>query len=156
MSESAKSSAPGETSGEESGKKKPKPADEGGSPTRPTPVRDLMRPDEAEAESSASPSPAPPPSVELEIDGIAWRVEVVGRTRSGTAPDTGAPLLLLRFRRETEGEGREAEREAWAVSRSLSDLSELQLEELFGRSRPMPEDRDEAAPEFGPGRPHGR
>jgi hypothetical protein len=103
-------------------------------------------------ETTRSDAPVADPSAEsrteIEVEGARWSVEVAGRSRSGTAPDSGAPLLLLRFRRggeeaEGHGEGAARAREAWAVGVSLAGFSRLQLAEILARSRPEPsEGRD--------------
>lgn len=108
-------------------------------PSAPTPVRDLMpgvsgRVDEEDLEPSA----APDLSIEFEVEGESWVALSGGRTRSGTAPDSGALLLLVLFRRAADSED-EIRREAWTAARSLEELSPVQLSELLGRSRPFRE-----------------
>jgi hypothetical protein len=100
----------------------------------PTPVRDLMGAPEVEP---------PEPSLtgaerSLEDGENTWVVRSGGRTRSGTAPDSGAPLLLLLFFR-VEGDDapkEDPDREAWAVAASLADLSDTQLRLYLSRARP--------------------
>ena len=116
----------------------PKPSPASAPPGAPTPVRALMRSEEeAHAEEGMV-----RPTREFECDGESWTAELSGRTRSGTAPDSGAPLMLVRFR-STESGGR-AERQAWAVGRGLDDLSDVQLVELHGRACPLPSSSDPA------------
>jgi hypothetical protein len=110
---------------EEGGRRAPIPVREMAPPTRPEPVR--PRED--------APSPAPEVVRDLEVDGQSWQAREGGVTRSGTAPDSGAPLLLVTFQRP--GEDGDPERESLTVAKSLDELSDLQLRELFGRSRPF-------------------
>ncbi len=75
----------------------------------------------------------------LEAEGETWFVRSGGRTRSGTSPDSGAPLLLLLFYRVEGGDDTpegDPDREAWAVAASLADLSDTQLRLYLSRSRP--------------------
>lgn len=110
----------------------------------PTPVRAMMGKPEA-------PAPGEPvvediPARSFEVDGQEWTARAIGWTRSGTAPDTGAPLLLVAFGRS--GEDEKFEREALAVAGALDNLSDHELGELLGRSRPFrrlpdPDEREE-------------
>lgn len=120
----------------------PDPPDDLAHTRTPIPVRDMMpgrKPTPVAGESGEAPA-LPDVEVSFEVEGEEWTAGVGGLTRSGTAPDSGAPLLLVTFRRgssEEEGDPPPPEREAWAVARRLDDLSRLQLEELFRRSRPF-------------------
>jgi len=72
------------------------------------------------------------------VDGVTWTVRVSGR--SGSASGMSPPLLLLDFR-SGDGDGG-AELEALVVGRSLSGLSEEQLESaLAGAEKPRDPDR---------------
>ena len=87
-------------------------------------------------------SPPAPSLSEAEIpfesEGVRWVARSGGRTRSGTAPDSGAPLLLVLFYRvEEEGTADEPEREVWAVKHGMDDLTESEVERLLARSRPF-------------------
>lgn len=82
------------------------------------------------------------PTRDFEYDGESWTAELSGRTRSGTPPDSGAPLMLVRFR-PTESEAPE-DLQAWAVGRTLDELSDVQLAELAGRAQPLPPSSDPA------------
>lgn len=115
-----------------------------GAPPLPTPVRASLGDDQAgvrRAEATRT-------TVELEVDGTSWTASVGGMSRSG-ATLASAPTLLLRFDRT--GGGDESPREAWVVGRSLADLTDLQVEVAFGRSRPAPEawERKPLFPEAG-------
>jgi hypothetical protein len=103
----------------------------------PTPVRDLMpaaSPQQAEGE--AEPSAVPDKEVEFEVREDRWVARVGGVTRSGTAPDQGAPLLLVTFQPAGEEEP-DPRREAWTVASGLDELSIAELRDLFERSRPF-------------------
>ncbi len=115
----------------------------------PIPVRETVpdRKPEPVRRREAEPTEIPEVTMAFEADGEQWIATEAGRTRSGTSPDSGAPLLLITFHRavaEDESEGDDEpvrkgdpEREVLAVARSLEDLSSLQVEELFRRSRPF-------------------
>jgi hypothetical protein len=116
----------------------PRPTPASTPPGAPTPVRDLMRSeDEAHAEQRIV-----RPTREFECEGERWTAELSGHTRSGTPPDSGAPLMLVRFR-PTGSEGL-GDQQAWAVGRGLDDLSDVQLAELKARARPLPSSSDPA------------
>lgn len=114
--------------------KGPDPAAES-APT-PTPVRDVMG-DAADEGSTPAPSLLEA-EIAFESDGDRWVARSGGRTRSGAAPDSGAPLFLVFFHRAGEdGEpAEEPEQEAWAVGHGLDDLTEGEVELLLARSRP--------------------
>lgn len=115
-------------------------SDDGSTPPpsarKPTPVRQALEREEPEA-----PTEAPRPSRIFEDDdGSRWRVEVAGRTRTGTGPDPGASLLLLVFEAiepdsEHPREGIDA-REILVPVRALAALSDDRLTELLGTSLP--------------------
>jgi len=94
------------------------------------PARDMGRPD---------PSPPAEPAAavaEIEVEGSAWTVRVLGRS-GAVSGRRGAPLLLLGFApREPGGEG--AEREALIVGSTLDALSETELERAFRGARTPP------------------
>jgi hypothetical protein len=69
----------------------------------------------------------------LQSEGEEWVVREAGSTRSGSGSDRGAPLLLLRFSRVAAPDA--PLREALAVSSSLDEIEDEDLEELFRRSR---------------------
>jgi hypothetical protein len=73
--------------------------------------------------------------VGLEVEGVAWVVRVLGRSRRGhvTAP---TDLLLLGFSR---GEATDAELECLVVGRTLSAFTEGQLEAAFQDAGPPPD-----------------
>lgn len=91
---------------------------------RPTPVRELM-------ESARAGGPEDLPSVSFDVGGELWTAQAVGAGRTGTAPDRGAPVLLLRFSCESGAGG---DREAIAVASSLAELGSECLEEVLARS----------------------
>lgn len=131
----------------------------------PIPVREMVpdRKPEPVRRREAEPTEIPEITLAFEVEGEEWIAKEAGRTRSGTSPDSGAPLLLVTFHRagaeEESGGDQESvraedpEREALTVARSLEDLSPLQVEELFQRSRPFrpPERKSEEG-----GRDHRR
>ena len=102
----------------------------GPAPPPPTPVRASL----GDAPVGGTAEPAVP-MTEIEVDGTAWSVRVDGKSRSGAAL-ASAPILFLRFERTDGVEG--PSREAWAVGRALSDLTEFQVEEAFRKSAPDP------------------
>lgn len=115
----------------------PDPSAEEGERRAPIPVREMVPATKPEPVRPPDKAPAPSPEVvrELEVEGQTWEAREGGVTRSGTAPDSGAPLLLVTFQRpDREGD---PEREAMTVAGSLEELSDLQLRELFGGSRPF-------------------
>jgi hypothetical protein len=85
------------------------------------------------------------PSREWGREGVVWVAQELGLTRSGRREDAGVLLTLVGFRREGDGDAGAArdswEREAWLRHYRLTELSEVQLEELFQAStefRPVP------------------
>ena len=96
---------------------------------RPTPVRDVMA-DSDETHEAASDIP----SRTFESDGDVWVVRVEGRTRSGYGPDTGAPLLHLRFYRGEDAS--EPERHLVLPGKSLDPLYDAELVTALQRARP--------------------
>lgn len=110
----------------------------------PTPVRAMMgEPDAGLSDEGPSEET---PSREIEVRGERWTAHAVGRTRSGTSPDPGAPLLLIAFAR-TEDPADFAW-EGLTVAESLAEISDDELQELFERARPFrplpdPEEREE-------------
>jgi len=145
---------------------------QGESASTPTPVRELMGADPLPARARGDgdlPVEQEPVGAAFRAEGVDWIAEVMGKTRTGEASDSGAVLLLLGFRQvrsgsrggssvEREQGGPEEgapEREAWSVARSLDDLSEVQLVELLARSRPWRSPAEEdltAGRRPGPGR----
>jgi len=130
-----------------------------GPPPAPTPVRDLMPgTSDSVAEDEIEPSAAPEVSIEFQAENESWVAVSGGRTRSGTAPDSGAMLLLILFRRAADPEDR-VRREVWTAARSLEELSPVQLAELLGRSRPFrdvdPSGGEDASEARGRGRRRG-
>lgn len=119
-------------------KRRPPPPPASSGPAPPTPVRELMgKGDEPEA-------PAPE-SRTVEVDDETWHVQVGGRHRTGTLPDTGASLLLLFFRRSDDDEF--PLREVYVPARELGEIDEEDFPELLSRSRPYrppdePRERD--------------
>jgi len=106
----------------------------------PTPVRASL------GDPQGDPTPGVPleTTCTLEVDGRSWTVEVGGKSRSGAA-SASAPILLLVFRKnEDAGEARDA----WVVGRSLTDLTDLQLDEAFRRSAPVSEEAWASKPLF--------
>jgi hypothetical protein len=79
--------------------------------------------------------------------GVEWTATVVGRAVSGTPPDRGAPLLLVRFHRTVDSQAREVAPwpalEALVVAGELATLPEEKLQETLTRARPASNPRDE-------------
>lgn len=101
---------------------------------KPTPVRKAL-----ELEEPEPPRDPPAPSRTFEDDdGGRWRVEVAGRTRTGTGADPGASLLLLVFEALEAEDGGVREgvkrREVLVPARELDDFSLDRLTELLGAS----------------------
>jgi hypothetical protein len=105
--------------------------------------------------------------------GRPWRVYLVGRARSGTRPDPGAPLALLLFEpdpaspapdeagapppRPPPADGSaEGVLEVLAVASELDDLSEADLRRLLTRARPAGFEAKPIFPGTGGGRRGGR
>jgi hypothetical protein len=87
-------------------------------------------------DAAAVPEEVPVPERDFEDrEGRTWRVTLLGRTRSGTGTDAGAPLALLGFRPEPEREGLEA-REVLAVVTELDALADDELRALLERAGP--------------------
>lgn len=121
-----------------------------GKPSKePLSVRDLMGAADAREASPDEVEPAlSDEERRIEVDGVVWRVEEGGRTRSGSGGDSGAPLLRVLFRKVTgrkEGGGDEPgdstvedrpDREGITVARALPELPDAALVDLLGRSRP--------------------
>jgi hypothetical protein len=119
---------------------------------RPIPVRELLAggrkpvregtegPDQGDEDVVLTPDPGLEPRV-VELGGVPWTVEALGRTRSGHVADTGALLLTVGFTPAGDpGSAGSAERaagrrEALAVARTLDDLSLADLEDLLQKSR---------------------
>ncbi len=104
----------------------------GGSDTsrgRPIPVRAIVGLSEA-----AQPLADEASSKAIKVGDEEWIARAIGSTQSGTAPDSGSPLLLVVFSRVQEPEA--YVREAVGVGESLADLSHHALECLFERARP--------------------
>lgn len=123
----------------ESGKDAGPPSARSSGPPAPTPVRDLM---------AGSGRDVPPPEPELrsvEIGDETWHVSVGGRQRTGTAPDSGASLLLLFFQRSPDDET--PAREVYVAARRLDDLHDEDFPELLERSRPWRPPREGAGEE---------
>lgn len=99
---------------------------------RPVPVRAAM------GERDETPPPVETPSRTVEIDGEAWLVRVEGRALSGTPPDRGTALLFLTFARDSEPGTRL--RETIAPGRSVDELAEAHLGELWRQARPYEDD----------------
>ncbi len=100
---------------------------------RPTRVRDGVPTQAGETEPAREKEAE---SADLVVEGVAWTVRVRGRGQAGA--DAGpAPLLMLGFFRDAEGEV--PEREALVVARTLNELSARQLEGALDVSRPPPE-----------------
>lgn len=117
---------------------------------RPTPVRDAMQ----ESQEPASPSDEVP-SRRFHHGEEEWIVRLEGRTRSGRAADSGAPLLHLRFYREPEAA--DPERHVVAAGRSLDDFHDQELSDALERSRPWgPPEPFYQEPEEGRRKPRGR
>lgn len=141
----------------------------------PLSVRDLMGPADSPPHAPRQVEPSLSDAERrIEVEGVGWAVEEGGRTRSGFSSDSGAPLLRVLFRKQSGGEGTGAEgdgdpdgeepspdREVMAVAQSLPQLSDVELVELLGRSRPWRSRDDVArgagpAPGAGEGRDRGR
>lgn len=102
-------------------------------PAKPRPARDLGAP---QAPAPAEEAPAAPTVAEIEVDGRAWTVRVLGSSGS-VRGGRGAPLLLLGFTpRDAEADGPVGE--ALVVGRSLEALSGSELEAAFRRARTPP------------------
>ena len=99
------------------------------SPGRPIPVRAMMG-----SSVPAQPMADEASSKMIRVEDEEWIAWAVGSTQSGTAPDSGAPLLLVVFSRVQEPDV--YLREAVGVGESLADLSHHALEHLFEGSRP--------------------
>jgi hypothetical protein len=130
----------------------PRPVREGGAGPRPTPAREALG-----AEAAPPPVDIRVPARDFDDDGgRPWRVHLVGRARSGTPPDPGAPLALLLFEPDpatpepsaagedprpspepppADGSAEEV-LEVLAVAGELDDLSEADLRRLLKRARP--------------------
>ena len=111
-------------------------------PGRPTPVR-------AGVEQAPRDPPAPiqTPLRPLAIEGVEWIVREAGRSSSGIGMDSPAALVLLWFCRAADPD--RPEREILTPARRLDDLADLELEQLFGASRPFraPAERQEVFPD---------
>ena len=104
----------------------------GGSETssgRPIPVRAMMG-----SSVPAQPMADEASSKVIRVEDEEWIARAIGSAQSGTAPDSGAPLLLVVFSHVREPEV--YLREAVGVGESLADLSHHALEHLFEGSRP--------------------
>ena len=115
-------------------------------PARPTPVRRAMHggtSDDQEGTADVS-------SVSLEVDGVSWEVQVLGRGRGGpaTAP---TPLLLLGFTRVGESA---VSLETLVVARSLEAMPEGDLLLALEGGTPPPDPEREA--KLFPGATDGR
>ncbi len=127
----------------DSEERKPRPAngegsgDRGEGAVRPTPVRAVM----GTSDTPKVEPELPRRTLELE-DEKRWIVRAEGATRSGTAPDSGASLLLLTFAAEEEPDRRL--HEVLAVASSLDELTWAELKELFARSRPYREPEEDS------------
>lgn len=91
--------------------------------------------------------------------GVDWTATVVGRAVSGTPPDRGAPLLLVRFQRTADPEGGEIAPspvlEELVVAEELGTLQEEMLQGWLARARPAPRPREEGS-RGPPGEPNSR
>ena len=115
--------APAETGGAVSASRpRPAPARARPRPVRPT---DDDLPTEGEAESKFT---------EIQVAGEHWVVHVAGASLAGESSGSVAPLLLLTFARA--GEAEHPTSEVMVAGRTLSDLSDLQLENAFRQARP--------------------
>lgn len=104
----------------------------GGSDTfrgRPIPARAMMG-----SSVPAQPMADEASSKAIKVGDEEWIARAIGSTQSGTAPDSGSPLLLVVFSRVQHPEA--YVREAVGVGESLADLSHHALECLFARARP--------------------
>jgi len=104
----------------------------GGSDTsrgRPIPVRAMM-----ESSVPAQPMADEASSKAIKVGDEEWIAQAVGSTQSGTASDSGSPLLLVVFSRVQEPEVYVCE--AVGIGESLADLSHHALKCLFERARP--------------------
>jgi hypothetical protein len=119
---------------EEERRPPPPPASSG--PAPPTPVRKLMGQEEEEA-------PPAPESRAVEVGDETWHVQVGGRQKAGTSPDSGASLLLLLFRKSPDEEL--PRREVYVPARELDDIDDEDFPDLLSRSRPYqpPDERRE-------------
>lgn len=103
--------------------------------TVPTPIRESLS-DSPGGHGTVEEERGPTVARTLEEAGATWTAQAVGVARSGAA---GASALILLVRFEPPEGGSHPPREVWVVARSLSDLSDGQLEEAFGRSVPAAE-----------------
>jgi hypothetical protein len=111
-------------------------------PARPTPVREALERDQP------PPTPERPPPTRTFDDAREqrWQVRLMGRARTGTGSDPGAPLLLLRFRRRADeaeegvedpgAPGAVEELEFLAVAGELDALTDVELRDLLERATP--------------------
>lgn len=116
------------------------PAEESGAqPSPPTPVRAVM---------AASPPPGAARQeggeATVEADGVRWAVRVLGRSWAGSASAAAHLLLVGFFHPEDAAVPR---REALVVARSLTQLTELQLEAAW-RTAQAPQPADTRKPLF--------
>ncbi len=90
------------------------------------------------------------PSRKFDKEGQDWIVRLAGRTTTGSATDSGAPLLHLIFFRA--GERSVPIRETLAVGDSLDALGEDRLALLFDSARPVtpPDRHGETTPRASP------
>lgn len=96
---------------------------------RPTPVRASLDGHEGTS-GGADPEEE---EIQLALDGSEWVVRVNGRTRAGVAVG-GAPILMLGF--FDDPAATVPRLEALVVGRSLSDMSEGQIDAAFRLARP--------------------
>jgi hypothetical protein len=96
---------------------------------RPIPVRAMMG-----SSDPAHPLADEASSKVIKVGDEEWIARAIGSTQSGTAPDSGSPLLLVVFSRVQEPEAYVCE--AMGIGESLADLSHHALEFLFERARP--------------------
>lgn len=127
---------------------------EKGGASKPTPVWEVV------ADTRGPVEDVEFPGREFQARGRGWWAQELGRTVSGRPEDAGVPLILVGFRRQTDGgasdEEQAWEREAWIHGPSLEALSHGELVELLeeaGPFRPIPE---EPRPFFGPRGRKGR
>jgi len=114
---------------------------EGGLPS----AREALPPARPPEVATPHPGPGALPGMEerefQDPQGVHWTVNVIGRAVSGTPPDRGAPLLLVRYQRMEvpEGEGgTPSPLEGLVVAGELATLSEEALHGLLARARPAP------------------